>query len=73
MEECTEMSSRWDVTLSLMNSKQMWLPAEDGGHQHPIRVRGGTHEAPPFLKEFLVVNVCWERGIIFLSDVVIGK
>lgn len=58
------MSPRWGITFAIMNSKLLWLPVEDGGHQHPIMDSGGTHEAPPLLRSFWQL-VCAGRGESF--------
>lgn len=65
-EECSEMmlSSGHGMTTALMNSQELWLPAQNQTSQHSSIDWGGTHEAAPLAKELFATDECGGSKVI---------
>lgn len=67
--ECCEMmlSSGHGMTTALMNSQELWLPAQNQTSQHSSIDWGGAHEAPPLAKELFATDKCGGSKVIILQ------
>lgn len=67
-EECCEMmlSSGHGMTIALMNSQELWLPAQNQTSQHSSIDWGGAHEAAPLDKELFATDECRGSKVIVL-------
>lgn len=68
-EECSEMmlSSGHGMTTALMNSQELWLPAQNQTSQHCSIDWGGAHEAATLAKECGEVKPLFFRAGLVLS------
>lgn len=63
---CGMLSCGLDVTTALMNSQELWLPAQNQTCQHSSRAGGRAHEAPPLAEELFAIDGCGGGKAIFL-------
>lgn len=68
-EECCEMMlpSGHGKTTALMNSQELWLPAQNQTSQHSSIDQGGAHEATPLAKEFFATDEFGGSKVIVLQ------
>lgn len=66
--ECCEIlcpREMTEMTITLGNSQQLWLPAHNQVNQKSSRDVVDDFQAPPLTGKLLVVDSCWERIVLF--------
>jgi hypothetical protein len=65
--ECEVLSSGHGMAVTVMNSQQLWIPAEDLTNIKPLRIPTQKGEAipktPPLTENLLAIGDCWERTV----------
>lgn len=61
-----------EITITLGNAQQLWLPAHDQVNQKSSRDVTDAFQAPPLTGTLLAVGSCWER-IVLLENKGTGR